>query len=279
MAESEPTLELLRAIVGVELLDEGTAIGRTDLGGERPGLFGGQMISQALSACAHSVPDGAVPDSIHANLLGRGSSGKPVEFRVEKVRTGGALQHRDVRGYQNGEMIIHANVVTTHPSDGLDWQEDAGPDSGAPNQGHEAPQPWARNLGWGAFDVAYPTDHEGDGAWHPLWVRAAVEVPGDPWLQSAVLAFWSDFGMNGSVRMTNQRLGRTPSSVSATHSFWIHRPTDVTGWHHLDATTRSLAGNQGFVHAALHDGGGRLIGSIAQGVFIARPRNPTRSGA
>jgi acyl-CoA thioesterase-2 len=274
MNEALSPLQLLRAVVGVEPVDAHAAVGRTDFGVvERGGLFGGQMISQSLAACAHTSPEGSVPDSIHANLLAGGSSGDPIEFRVERVRDGRALQHRDVRGYQGGSLIVQAAVVSSIPADGADWQAGPAPSSAAPNDTPEAPRPWAASLGSGAFDVLHPDGDEADvDSWHPLWMRAVAEVPDDPWLHGAIVAFWSDYGMNGAVRVTQEEVMEPRSSVSATHSVWIHRRPPAHDWHLLDAGTHSLSGNQGFVQASLHHWSGALVASIAQGVFIRRPR-------
>jgi acyl-CoA thioesterase II len=103
-------------------------------------------------------------------------------------------------------------------------------------------------------------------------MRAMADVPDDPWLHGAIIAFWSDYGMNGAVRATHQQVMDQRSSVSATHSLWIHRRTPAHEWHVLDAATLSLSGNQGFVQATLHHSSGALVASIAQGVFVRRPR-------
>jgi acyl-CoA thioesterase II len=274
MTGKPDSLEFLTAVVGVEVVDDATTLGRTDFGVvERGGLFGGQMISQALASCAHTVRLGSVPDSIHADLLGGGSSGEPIEFRVETVRDGGALQHRDVRGYQKGALMVHATVVAAMPVSGADWQADSAPVPEAPTVATTAPPPMASSLGWGAFEVVHPDGHEaGVDSWHPLCMRSVSEIPADPWLHGAVIAFWSDYGMNGAARVTHAEVAEPVSSVSATHSLWIHRRTLLRDWHILDAETLSLSGNQGFVRATLSDHSGGLVASIAQGVFIRRPR-------
>jgi acyl-CoA thioesterase len=274
---SDPeAVEFTRAVVGVEAVDAMTARGRTDFGVvERGGLFGGQMMSQALAACAHTVPEGSVPDSIHANLLSGGRSGVPIEYRVERVRDGRALQHRDVRGYQDGTLIVHAAVVSSVPAAGAAWQSQP-PRPVPPPQRQDPGQPvsFATTLGWGAFEVLHPDGHEaGVDSWLPLWQRSVTELPADPWLHGAILVFWSDYGMNGVARATHDEfVEEGTSSVSATHSVWIHRHSNPRDWHVLDASTKSLSGNQGYVDGTLHDAPGDLVASFGQGVFIRRPR-------
>jgi acyl-CoA thioesterase II len=273
VAGSQSGWKTVRRLVGVEVLDESHARGETGPARARRGLFGGQMIAQSLSACAHTVPAGSVPDSLHANLLRGGHLGEPVEFSVERVRDGRALQHREVRGYQRGELIVQTTVVSSVPIRGLDWQSTAEADFAAPDLAPTGPRSPFESLGDGAFETAYPVSG-GDGPRpaHPLWIRSVEELPDDPWLQGAVRAYWSDYGINGAARTTHNELDDQPvSSVSATHSVWFHRPTPCHQWHLLDVHTRSLFSNQAFVHASLLDAGGRLSASVAQGVFLGRP--------
>jgi acyl-CoA thioesterase II len=274
VVEAPPdALALLRLAVGVEVLAEDRARGDTALGGtQRPGLFGGQMIAQSLSACAHTVPLGAVPDSIHVNFLGNSRPGAPIDFRIERVRDGRALQHRDVRGYQEDVPILHAMVVSSMPSEGLNWQRGSLPAVGPPDISPAAPRPWAQMLGWGAFEVVYPRA-EGERPHFPLWIRARSN-PEDAWLQSAVVAFWSDFGMNWAARVDHDALAGPIASVSATHGLWFHRATRVDQWHLFDASSDSFSGNQAFVRASLFAGDGQLVASVDQGVFIPRTSAP-----
>jgi acyl-CoA thioesterase-2 len=270
---NEP-LDLLRQAVGVEVIDASRARGDTSQGGAgRGGLFGGQMVAQSLSACAHTLPADCVPDSIHVNMMGASRSGEPIEFQIDRVRDGRALQHREVRGLQGGEPVLQALVVSSIPRPGLDWQESKAPDVGPPDVSPSARRAWAVSLGWGAFEIAYPeVEDTVDPPAHPLWVRAvADDVPDDPWLRGAAVAFWSDFGMSYSARRMHDTFGGTVSSVSVTHSLWLHRRPQISQWHLVNMQPQTLMGNQGFVHSAIFDQQGAQVASAGQGVFIRRP--------
>jgi acyl-CoA thioesterase-2 len=269
---SEPS-DLFRQAVGVEVVDESRARGDTSLGSvDRGGLFGGQMVAQSLSACAHTVPPGSVPDSIHVNMLGASQAGLPVDFQIERVRDGRAMQHREVRGFQDGRLILQALVVSSMPSAGLDWQEHSiPPDIGPPDAESSSSSDWTVGLGWGAFEIVHPKGDDGTGGSQPLWMRTIGAVSDDPWWHGAAVAFWSDFGMNWAVQASYRSLGRAVSSTSVTHSLWLHRRTPLREWHLFDVHTQSLAGNQGFVRAAIFNADGQLVASVDQGVFIRRP--------
>jgi acyl-CoA thioesterase-2 len=267
-------LEVLREIVGVVPTDDNRALGQSGPRRTgRGGLFGGQMVAQCLSACAHTLPSGSLPDSLHVNLLAGGQADVPVEFSIERVRDGRAMQHREVRGYQGDDLIVQATVVSVIPARGLDWQLASSPTVGPPDESPDAADPWAAGLGQGIFQTAHPAGGlESPPPPHPLWIRANLDLPEDPWLHAAVRAFWSDFGMNFATRATYGTLDPEPvSSLSATHSVWFHRATPTHDWHLFDVHVNSIHGNQGFVQASLFDRTGALSASIFQGVFVRRP--------
>ncbi|MGE0880303.1 MAG: acyl-CoA thioesterase [Acidimicrobiia bacterium] len=232
MASESAELDRLRRAVGVQAIDGGTAraVTRANVDGKR--LFGGQMIAQSLAACEHTVPAGMVPDSMHANLLGQGEPYDTIDYTIERVRDGGSLQHRDVRGVQRGRPIVHTAVVTAKPRDGLTWQRPAMPEVGPPDVGGSQPPPWATELGDDGSEIVNPVG--GDGGQvpsHPLWFRTSVDVPAnDIWLNAVVLAYWSDFGLNGAAIQAIWAAGaRPPARASPIRCGSTTRCTPTTG--------------------------------------------------
>ena len=170
--------DLVRKLVGVEPLDDSHARGETGPGRARNGLFGGQMIAQSLAACAHTVPSGAIPDSLHANLLSGGQIGEPVDYTVERVRDGRALQHREVRGYQGDELIVQCTVVSAIPLAGLDWQHATDPEMAPPHVSLTAPTSWFEGLGGSVFqNRAPPLPGPGTPASPPTLAAQLLRAP------------------------------------------------------------------------------------------------------
>jgi acyl-CoA thioesterase-2 len=207
---------------------------------------------------------------MHAYLLAGGNVADPIDFTVERLRDGRAFQHRSVRGYQGERLLVYASVATVVPQGGDDWQRD---------QPHDIPEPgpatdWAASLFGDVFEAALPegrTLAETGELIHPLWVRSLVELPKDPWLHAAAVAYLSDLGLNGVVRHVHaDQLGSTVYSLTTSHALWFHRTSLLNRWHVLDVDPVSIANTQGFVEASLRDGTGRLVASIGQGVFIRR---------
>jgi acyl-CoA thioesterase II len=270
----EDVLASIRDLCGTTPVDDDRSIGSTSHGeSQRGGIFGGQMISQALHAAHHTVPEGSVPESMHINLLSAGYVGDDIEFVIDRVRDGRNLQHRDVRGYQRGKPILHASIVAAVPTEGLDWQREPMHAVGQPDVSTDAPEPWGRNLGSGLFEVAHRETDEINPPSHPMWVRSPVPLsPGDPWLHAAVYAFWSDFGPNWAIRVSlHEQTGLRDEdifSVSANHSIWFHAWTPINAWHLFDAQTHRIAHHQGMIHCSLHDQSGRLNATVMQGIYI-----------
>ncbi len=157
MSATRSDLEVMQELVGVVPVDDNRARAQTGAPrAGRGGLFGGQVVAECLSACAHTVPLDAVPDSMHVNLLSGGRAGDVVDFSIERVRDGRAMQHREVRGYQGEELIVEATVVAARPVEGLDWQRASCPPVGPPDESPDRPDPWATHLGQGVFKVAHP---------------------------------------------------------------------------------------------------------------------------
>ena len=260
----------LRSVVGVEVVDENHARGDTSWGGvERRGLFGGQMVAQALfGLCPHPSRRGDPGLGPHRIFWAPVTVESRSTFRSRRSGTVARCRHRDVRGFQEGQPILHASVVSSGPSPGFDWQLTSMPVVGPPDTSPEAPRAWAQGLGRELFEVAHPIG-KGKPRSFPLWVRSAIPID-DVWLQSASLAFWSDFGLNWSARETHTELDGVVSSVSATHGLWFHRRTRPDEWHLFDVHTHSISGNQVFVRASLFNATGRLVASVDQGVFIRR---------
>jgi acyl-CoA thioesterase II len=269
--EGAPDVDQLRALVASRPTGAATAVGEPGGGvGHGGGSYGGRLVSQALAACAHTVGTGFVPESMHAYLLAGGNAAEPIDFTVERIRDGRAFQHRSVRGYQGDRLLVYASVATVVPQAGGDWQREQSHDIPVPGEANN----WGGSLLGGLFEAALPEGRalaETGELVHPLWVRSLVELPDDPWLHAAAVAYLSDLGLNGVVRHVHaDRLGSAVYSLSTSHALWFHRTSPLDRWHVLDVDPVSIANTQGFAEASLRDEKGRLVASIGQGVFIRR---------
>lgn len=69
-------------------------------------VFGGQVLGQALSAAAKTVPDARPVHSLHAYFLLTGRVNKPIVYQVDRIRDGKSFTTRRVVAVQNGQPIF-----------------------------------------------------------------------------------------------------------------------------------------------------------------------------
>ena len=71
------------------------------------GLYGGQIVAQALRAADLTVRPGHAPNSLHAYFLRMGDPDEPVRFEVERLRDGHSFVARQVVDRQSTGAILN----------------------------------------------------------------------------------------------------------------------------------------------------------------------------
>src|SRR6187455_538871 len=94
-------LEELVQQLALERIEENLFRGQSqDLGWGT--VFGGQVLGQALSAAAHTVPAERQVHSLHAYFLRPGDVSKPIVYDVDRIRDGSSFTTRRVVAIQSG---------------------------------------------------------------------------------------------------------------------------------------------------------------------------------
>src|SRR5262245_19602064 len=70
-------------------------------------VFGGQVLGQALSAAAQTVPPERHAHSLHAYFLRPGDVSKPIVYDVDRIRDGSSFTTRRVVAIQSGQAIFN----------------------------------------------------------------------------------------------------------------------------------------------------------------------------
>lgn len=259
-------------------------------------LYGGQVFAQAMMAAQLSVDACRRPHSLHACFLRPGTPDHPVRLEVERTRDGGAFSSRRVQAVQDGRVILTLMASFHRQEDGFDHQspmpEAATPDSLASTG--ELLADWVRRTGEVphamletsmtrrmGLDVR-PLDANGvfgeiaRPPHYAHWVRVCDQVPDDPRLHHALLAFASDLGFLGTSLRPHGVPWYAPDMQPSTidHSLWFHRPFRADQWllYVMDSPTAAHA--RGFVRGTIYDQTGRLVASSAQDGLI-RPLRRT----
>src|SRR3954464_13572083 len=99
-------LDELVTLLALERIEENLFRGQSqDLGWGT--VFGGQVLGQALSAAAQTVPRERPVHSLHAYFLRPGDVSRPILYEVDRIRDGGSFTPRRVVAIQGGKAIFN----------------------------------------------------------------------------------------------------------------------------------------------------------------------------
>lgn len=288
------TMEALRALLDLEPLEVNLFRGQSeDIGS--PAVFGGQVLGQALVAAQRTVPADRLCHSLHAYFILPGDKTRPIVYDVERIRDGGSFTTRRIVAVQHGRRIFNMSASFQLDEDGPDHQRDApdvpGPDGLRTDQEIRAelyaklpPERRPRLTRGQAFDlrpveVLNPLEPVKTPAQRHLWLRAAVDLPDDPTLHRALLAYVSDFGLLPTALLPHgiSYFTKGVRLASLDHALWFHRPFRMDDWLLYGTESPSASGARGFTRGHFFDRDGRLVASVCQeGLTRARP--PKRPG-
>jgi len=115
------------------------------------------------------------------------------------------------------------------------------------------------------------------------WIRAGQPLPDDPILQTAALAYMSDYFLTSTSMLehsTSLWTGRV-MSASLDHAMWFHAPCRVDDWLLVDAVSPFAGGARGLTRGQIFDRNRVLVASVAQEGLIRplRPATTSTDGA
>jgi acyl-CoA thioesterase II len=243
-------------------------------------VFGGQVLGQALTAASRTVPAARTVHSLHGYFLVAGRPDLPIVYDVELVRDGGSFSSRRVVARQGGQVMFYLSASFHTHEEGYE-HADPVPEAPGPDESPRLTAVLAELTGrsasgwqreWGAIDVRYVGDSRPGGAVqdpaHPAraraWVRVAGELPDDPVLHQAALAYTSDLTLIGvSAVPHGVVVGYTVQAASLDHAMWFHRPFRADRWLLYDQVSPSASGALGLATGRLFQDG-RLVATVAQ---------------
>jgi len=246
-------------------------------------VFGGQVLGQALSAAAQTVPGDRLAHSLHAYFLRPGDVSRPVIYEVDRIRDGSSFTTRRVVAVQKGEAIFNLDASFQKHEQGFE-HADPMPSAPAPEDlqtTQERLTPFAsrlppllrrRALGDRPFelrpvgDIDDPVLPAPRAALRMVWLRAAAPLPDDPSLHRYLLAYASDWSFLSTALLPHGVTWLTPGMqvASLDHAIWFHQPLRVDDWllHVIDSP--AAHGARGLVRGRVFTRDGRLVASTAQ---------------
>ncbi len=229
------------------------------------GLYGGQIVAQALRAAALTVDPAFHLHSLHAYFIRAGDAAEPIRLEVDRIRNGRTFVTRRVVARQSIGAILNMSSSFQVPEGTAEVQCETMP------------------------RVPAPAELEADG-WSPLierrflpedlapgrvgaWMRLNDEIGDDPVLNACALAYLSDdLPCDAVVARHPARAPRDAPrrfwNASLDHAIWFHHPVRAREWHLHDFTCRGLFSNRGLAIGSIFDQNGTHVATVSQEVLI-----------
>jgi acyl-CoA thioesterase II len=288
VAPVSKTLTDLIALLSLERIEENLFRGPSqDLGWGT--VFGGQVLGQALSAAAQTLPPDRPVHSLHAYFLRPGNVSKPIVYDVDRIRDGSSFTTRRVVAIQSGRPIFNMSASFQVGEAGFEHQDpmpEAPPPESLPTE-RERLAKYAARLpkmvleranAERPFEMRSADPDEDPFAPAPraprrlLWLRTAAALPDDPALHRYLLAYVSDFSFVTTSLLPHGANWLVPGLqiASIDHVMWFHQPFRCDEWllHVIDSP--AAHGARGFVRGRFFTRDGRLVASTAQEGLIRR---------
>ncbi len=249
-------------------------------------VFGGQVLAQSLVAANRTVEDRSV-HSLHGYFLRPGDINLPITFSVDRLRDGRSFSTRRVQAYQKGEPIF-SMIASYQVSDpGLEHQAEFPKDIPAPEtlpsaaeligeNPHPVAQYWAKARPFDMRHVGSPIYFSVEGqpvAHQAVWLKALGQLPDDPALHTAALAYASDYSILESIYRAHGIAWSHPGlkSASLDHAMWFHRQPKVDEWMLYVQESPSAQGGRGLALGRIFSRDGQLLATVAQEGMVRVP--------
>ncbi|MFF2051596.1 acyl-CoA thioesterase [Leifsonia sp. NPDC058194] len=286
---SEPLASLLTAL---DLTDTGARTSEDIFTGPSQWMplgrvFGGQVLAQSIVAATRTVSDDRGIHSMHGYFLRPGDVNLPITFSVDRIHDGRSFSTRRTQAYQNGQPILSMIASFQDEDDGLEHQvampeglpePESLPSSADTLEEVQNPvaQYWASQRPFDMRHVTSPVYLSVEGAHvaqQAVWFRAIGELPDDPSLHRAALAYASDYTIMESIMRRHGVAWATPGlkAASLDHAMWWHRPARVDEWLLYMQESPSASGGRGLAQGRIFSRDGRLVASVAQEAMVRVP--------
>ena len=243
-------------------------------------VYGGKVLGEAIKA-AQSTVDGRDVHSIHCYFLREADSKNPVIYEVERSRDGRAFAARRVTAIQYGRPIFTLEASFQVREQGIEYQAPAplvpGPEELARvsfddlNMSGASPKVQrianiAAPFELRPIDAYFSDTAKGTAPLRRVWLRTVDQLPDDPDLHRAILAYLSDYGLITTLLMPQglRVLSENIFLASLDHAMWFHRSFKMDQWLLYVCEGVTSSGARGLARGSFYDLDGRLVVSVAQ---------------
>ncbi len=274
-------LKELVSHLALERLEENLFRGPSkDIGTSR--VYGGQVLGQAIKAAQYTVEEDRIIHSLHAYFLREGDHDSPIIYEVDRSRDGKSFSARRVVAIQHGRPIFTLSASFQIAEEGLEFgieaPDIAGPDEVLSVSEYETkyldklPEKFQRLLRLSApfdFKPVGLEDAMETGSLSPcrhFWVKTIDDLPPEPQLHRAILAYVSDYGLLTTSLVPHGL--RFPDTnllmASIDHAMWFHRPFQMDEWLLYSCEAISTSNARGLARGHFFKQDGSLIATTSQ---------------
>ncbi len=253
--------------------------------------FGGQLLAQAIVAAARTVPGSDVAGehgrpihSLHTTFLAGGDDTREVRYAVETLGEGRSFSTRRVLVVQGGQVlsVSVASFQQGGPPTLMEHQEPMpeAPEPASLRNVAEAlagvPEPYAPVcILHGPIELRHVEGHLYAGAdprpsaRQGVWLKSRRQLPDDPTIHAAFLAYASDYSILESVLRRHSTSWADPRlrQASLDHAIWFHRlggSARADQWILHAGHSPSASNGRGLGLGRMYAADGTLVASIAQ---------------
>jgi acyl-CoA thioesterase-2 len=285
---SNADLDELLAILDLRQIDDDTYVGSHP--SKNPvRTFGGQMVAQSLMAATRSLTYPLPPSALSVHFIAGGDPEKDLEFHIARLRDERRFANRRVDVMQDGVLLTSAMV--SYLSGGRSLEHGiAPPDLPGPLsvppvddllRGYEEVVPHfvnaLRPIDWRyTNDPSWVMRSKGEKlTYNRVWMKAEGQIPDDPALHAAALAYASDTTVLDSIITTHGLSWGFDRifAVTTNHSVWFHRPVRFDEWVLYSTSSPVAADSRGLGTGHFFDQSGQLLATVVQeGIVKHFPR-------
>ncbi|MFZ1750112.1 MAG: acyl-CoA thioesterase II [Saprospiraceae bacterium] len=280
-------LPLLLDILTLQKIGEGTFVGKNLFIGS-PNVYGGQVLSQAISAANTTIHDGKTLHSIHSYFINPGDNDLDIVYKVEIVKDGRSFNTRRVVASQKDRDIFILSASYQKEETGIEHQ-DIMPQVASPEAltsfsdlfaefaSKFKIQPRGIFAPNGPFTF-FPAEHydpfnpKKRPALNHTWFKTNGTLSDDPLIHQTTLAYASDFNLLITALLPHGlSFFTTPMQIaSLDHAMWFHRPARTDEWLLYVVESTNANNGRAFCNGKIYTRDGVLIASTAQEGLIRK---------
>ncbi|KAI9501972.1 HotDog domain-containing protein [Coemansia spiralis] len=251
------------------------------------GVFGGQVIGQALSAAGKTVNSPYRCNSLHCYFLAAGQNNQMIAYEVRRIRQGSSYCSRLVVAKQSGRIIFMATISFQKPEPSVLSHQYAMPKVPAPEELISREEHLRRRIEksgkavdsekMAEYDtlpvetrhISLPADMHGLPI-NAIWFRAKGDMSGLGHLHhQSMLAYASDFSFIGTSLQPFQMdqpnaKHKLKMLVSLDHTIWFHELFCADDWLLYVIESPRTSCGRGLVVGRIYNRDGVMVASTTQ---------------